>query len=257
MEKFSLIWKDFHSHVSKSFQSLRNKEDFSDVTLVGDDFKQIAAHKIILSTCSAYFNNILENVDNQKHPILFLEGMFFEDIEKVMDYIYNGELKINQDDIERFFFVGQRLRLEGLIGMTEFPKESALEEDYATQKIEHLDKSYDVEVQSNEKNERINKKSINDMTLIKTYTDQTIVSFADGSSIDSIEELDQKAEESYSRDNDGQFYCHYCQKLFKKSSHVKEHVEVHFNGLSINCNYCEKTFRSRYSLRKHITNHRK
>ena len=53
MEKFSLKWNDFHSNVSKSFQSLRNKEDFSDVTLVGDDFKQIAAHKIILSSCSA------------------------------------------------------------------------------------------------------------------------------------------------------------------------------------------------------------
>ena len=84
MEKFSLKWNDFHSNVSKSFQGLRNKTDFSDVTLVGDDFKQIAAHKIILSSCSVYFNNILKNIDDQKHPILCLEGMSFQDIEKVM-----------------------------------------------------------------------------------------------------------------------------------------------------------------------------
>ena len=32
-----------------------------------------------------------------------------------MDYIYNGELKIYQDDIDRFLNVGQRLGLEGLI----------------------------------------------------------------------------------------------------------------------------------------------
>merc|ERR1712227_139960 len=167
MEKFSLIWKDFHSNVSKSCQSLRNKEDFSDVTLVGDDFKQIAAHKIILSSCSAYFNNILKNVANQKHSILCLEGMSFEDIEKVMDYIYNGELKIFQDDIDRFLVVGQRLGLEGLIEMTESQKESALEENYEDQNVKLLDESYDVKVQSNE-NKRINKTSINDMTLLNT-----------------------------------------------------------------------------------------
>ena len=119
MEKFSLKWNDFHSNVSKSFQSLRNREDFSDVTLVGDDFKQVAAHKIILSSCSAYFNNILKNVANLKQPILCLEGMSFQDIENVMDYIYNGELKIYQDDIDRFLVVGQRLGLEGLIHRTD------------------------------------------------------------------------------------------------------------------------------------------
>ena len=124
MEKFSLKWNDFHSNVSKSFQSLRNEEDFSDVTLVGDDFKQIASHKIILSSCSVYFDNILKNVAKQKHPILCLEGMSFQDIEKVMDYIYNGELRISHDDIDRFLVVGQRLGLEGLIAMTESPKES-------------------------------------------------------------------------------------------------------------------------------------
>merc|ERR1739838_216646 len=121
MEKFSLKWNDFHGNVSKSFQSLRNKEHFSDVTLVGDDFKPIAAHRVILSSCSIYFNNILKNIANNKHPTLCLEGMSFEDIEKVMDYIYNGELKIYQDDIDRFLVVGQRLRLEGLIGMVYTP----------------------------------------------------------------------------------------------------------------------------------------
>ena len=133
MEKFSLKWNDFHSNVSKSFQSLRNKEDFSDVTLVGDDFKQIAAHKIILSSCSAYFNNILKNVANQKHPILCLEGMSSQDIEKVMDYIYNGELKIYQDDLDRFLDVGQRLGLEGLVELKESPKENTPEENCAVQ----------------------------------------------------------------------------------------------------------------------------
>ena len=54
-EKFSLKWNDFHSNVSKSFSLLRNEEYLHDVTLVGDDHKQISAHRLVLSACSDYF----------------------------------------------------------------------------------------------------------------------------------------------------------------------------------------------------------
>lgn len=242
MEKFSIKSNDFHSNVAKSFKNLRNREDFSDVTLVGDDFKQIAAHKIILSSCSEYFNNILKNFALQKHPILCLDGMSSEDIEKVMDYIYYGEMKIYQDDIDRFLDVGHRLGLEGLVPQTDSTKESTLKKDnHALQDIEHFKtESHDVEV-------RIKK--------IQSTHDPMIISFADGSSIDSIEELDNKVEESYSRDIDGRYLCLFCQKAFKNSGHIREHVEVHFDGLSFNCNYCENTFRSRNNLRRHVKKH--
>ena len=81
MEKFSLKWNDYQSNAAKSFQSLRHKEDFCDVTLVGDDYKEVQAHKVILSSCSAYFNNVLSNSKNHSHPLLCLEGLKFQDIQ--------------------------------------------------------------------------------------------------------------------------------------------------------------------------------
>ena len=51
-EKFCLKWNDFDSNVSKSFGKLRNEEYLHDVTLVGDDYTQLAAHKLVLSACS-------------------------------------------------------------------------------------------------------------------------------------------------------------------------------------------------------------
>ena len=252
-----MVWNDFHSNVSNSFKSLRNKEDFSDVTLIGDDFKPVAAHKIILSSCSKYFNNTLKNIFSQKHPVLCLEGLSFQDIEKVMDYIYNGELKIYQDDIDRFLDVGQRLGLEGLVGMTDSPKESHIKENYEVQDIKQFAETNEIKTKSNIK--RIHNAVPNDEGfLVSTLgrkpqsNDQHKVSFANGSSIDSIEELDKKVEESYTRDTDGTYSCSYCQKLFKKAGHVREHVELHFDGLIVNCNYCEKTFRSRNNLRQHV-----
>ena len=61
MDKFSLKWNDFSSNVHKSFINLRKEEDFFDITLVGDDFKQVTAHKLVLSASSEYFKNIFSD----------------------------------------------------------------------------------------------------------------------------------------------------------------------------------------------------
>ena len=71
------------------------------------------------------------------------------------------------------------------------------------------------------------------------------------SDIHSLEELDQKVEESFSKDSNGFYTCHYCEKSIKKMCHIKEHVETHFEGLSFPCKFCDTILRSRVSLRMH------
>ena len=119
MDKFSLKWNDFPTNVVQSFQQLRHEEDFSDVTLVGDDFKPISAHKVVLSSCSEYFKNVLHNSQKHSHPVLCLEGLGNTDLTNILDYIYNGEVNIYQEDLDRFLTISQRLKLEGLIGQEE------------------------------------------------------------------------------------------------------------------------------------------
>ena len=71
------------------------------------------------------------------------------------------------------------------------------------------------------------------------------------SDIHNLEELDQKVEESYSKDSTGNYKCHHCTKSSRNRGHIKEHVEIHFDGLSFPCNFCDKTLRSRKALRLH------
>ena len=59
-EKFCLKWNDFQTNVTSSFSKLRNEDEFFDVTLVSDDQQQVSAHKLVLSSCSEYFKNILK-----------------------------------------------------------------------------------------------------------------------------------------------------------------------------------------------------
>ena len=65
-EKFCLKWHDFQTNIGKSFSTLRNNENFQDITLVSEDHVQISAHRVILTSCSGFFKNILsQNKHNQ------------------------------------------------------------------------------------------------------------------------------------------------------------------------------------------------
>ena len=113
-EKFCLKWNDFDSNVSKSFGKLRNEEYLHDVTLVGDDHTQMSAHKLVLSACSEYFKEVFKR-NKHSNTLMCLEGLSKQDLENVLDYMYNGELNIYQGDLDRFLSVAQRLKLEGLL----------------------------------------------------------------------------------------------------------------------------------------------
>merc|ERR1719342_220038 len=114
LEKFCLKWNDFLLNTVKTFSSLRADNDFCDVTLVSDDQKQISAHKVVLSSSSEYFKNILKQ-NKHDHPLICLTDINYDDLTNVIDYIYQGEVQIFQEYLDRFLLVAQRLKLDGLL----------------------------------------------------------------------------------------------------------------------------------------------
>ena len=113
-EKFSLKWTNFQKNAVKSFQNLSLQQHFCDVTLVSDDQKQFSAHKVVLSACSEYFQNIL-TLNTHSHPLLCLSEVSSKDLNNMLDFIYFGEVQVYQDDIDRFLHVAQRFHLKGLL----------------------------------------------------------------------------------------------------------------------------------------------
>ena len=49
---------------SEKFGGYLGKEDFSDVTLVSSDGKQLLCHKLILASGSTFFKSVLESQKN-------------------------------------------------------------------------------------------------------------------------------------------------------------------------------------------------
>jgi len=111
-EKFCLRWNDFESNISSAFRELRDDKDFFDITLACDD-EQIQAHKVILSACSPFFRNILRRNPHQ-HPLLYLKGVKYTDLQSVLNFMYHGEVNVAQEELNSFLAVAEDLRVKGL-----------------------------------------------------------------------------------------------------------------------------------------------
>ena len=79
------------------------------------------------AVCEHKHNKHKHNSKPNIHPLLCLDGITAEDLKSILDYIYNGEVNIFQDGLDRFLGVAQRLKLEGLMGNDEPPKEEEQE----------------------------------------------------------------------------------------------------------------------------------
>ena len=234
-EKFCLKWNDFQTNVSNAFRNLRKTENFYDVTLVSDDQKQISAHKVVLASSSEYFKNILTS-NTHSHPMLCLSGVNAGDIKNMMDFMYNGEIQIFQDDLDQFLKIAQRFHLEGLI-------QNKQENYIDTQEFKYVasPESGNMELAKESENEPIDHQP-----------KEKIISLV-ATNYESIEELDQKIEEMFEKVEGEKRRCIPCGKISSMVANARNHAETHIDGLNFPCQYCDKSFRSRDSLRKHRT----
>ena len=112
-EKLCLKWNDFQGNMNTTFESLRVEKEFSDVTLACADGQQVEAHKVILAASSPFFQNILRK-NSHPHPLIFMKGVKFEDLQAIVDFLYCGEANIFQENIDAFLAIAEELKLKGL-----------------------------------------------------------------------------------------------------------------------------------------------
>jgi len=111
-QKFCLTWKDFNMIFNKEFEALRKSEDFFDVTLACED-NQINAHKLVLSAASDFFKHILKK-NKHDHPLIYLTGVKFSDLQAILDFIYTGETEVAEGDLENLLSTASKLKVKGL-----------------------------------------------------------------------------------------------------------------------------------------------
>ena len=165
--------------------------------------------------------------------MIFLSGFKSKDLLHVMDYIYQGEVKILQTDLDRFLNVAQQLKIEGLIGGNIDSDESNVEDNI---KEEHSQTGLD----SLERGEVIQKRIPKSEKLLEVVSNASNME-----STAAVDDLVEKTENGW--------MCKACGKksTSKSSSDIRRHAEIHIEGLSFDCQLCDRTFRSRNALKTH------
>ena len=113
IEYINLCRKEFQKTTTGAFTSFRGSEPFTDITLVCNTGRQIKAHKIILSAVSIFFKTVFEQNPHQ-HPLIYLKGISFENLNYILDFIYLGDIRIIQEELVTFLNVAEELQIDGL-----------------------------------------------------------------------------------------------------------------------------------------------
>lgn len=122
-ERFLLKWNNHQSNLVTVFDQLYEQEAFTDVTLACDG-KSFAAHKVILSACSPYFQTLFLANPNT-HPIVFMRDVRGPDLEALLAFMYRGEINVHQQDLASFLKTAESLQIKGLSDSSERQRDTS------------------------------------------------------------------------------------------------------------------------------------
>ena len=114
-DTFLLTSTELLTSAPQILRQLWNDQDFTNVTLVTADSQQISIHKAILSACSPFFKQLfLKNPHSR--PLVYLKGVQAREVISLMEYMYLGSSKVDQQHLDTFLEVGEELGICGLVG---------------------------------------------------------------------------------------------------------------------------------------------
>jgi len=245
-ENLQLRWDDFETNIRNSFRELREEEDYFDVTLACEDGPSIEAHRIILSAGSQLFKEIFKK-SKHRSPFIYLKGISSFYLGYILDFLYNGEASITQDELATFLETARELQVKGL---------QSEDENVAKQNLSDYNQSeYPSSDISNVDLKLENVVSIVDATEQLEDTIDSDLPNSDNESVlkNTNYELGTRIEQMI-RKNGMLWECISCGKMDKQKSSLKNHIETHIEGITHTCHLCNKTCSTRNSLASHITN---
>ena len=185
-----------------------------------------------------------------------LEGISSQELQDILDYMYNGETNIFQEGLDKFLSIAQRFKIMGLLQNEEDKNDfHNPQTQYQTNKEETLNESLN-ELEPNNESFEFMSNYVAD-NPIKGPVSRNI-NRSISLNVDDVNNINQKADELIETLPDGSLKCTHCGKIASKGNlkqqcrqNMRNHVETHLDGLSFDCKLCGKTFRSRNSYKVH------
>ncbi|RXG60831.1 Protein tramtrack, beta isoform [Armadillidium vulgare] len=113
--QFCLRWNNHQTNLLRAFDDLLRQESFTDVTLACEDGVTLKAHRLVLAACSAYFSSLFSSTSPSQHPIVILKDVHSIEMRALLQYMYRGEVNVEQNHLKELLRVAEGLRVKGLV----------------------------------------------------------------------------------------------------------------------------------------------
>jgi len=112
-EQFSLCWNNYNTNLSTGFHESLCRGDLVDVTLAAEGHL-VKAHRLVLSVCSPYFQQMFTTMPANQHAFVFLKDVPHAALKDLIQFMYCGEVNVKQDALPTFISTAEALQIKGL-----------------------------------------------------------------------------------------------------------------------------------------------
>ena len=194
--------------------------------------------------------------NKHSHPLIYMRGLKAKYLEAIIDFIYQGEANIYQEDLEAILALAEELQLKGLAPSGDELQEQKLLLNQKPKVNKSRGNNFppmeQVPYTNHEEFESIMDNSLTENKSLVATDIGKVMMAVDAN----IEGIDSQIETMMESINVGEYNwkCTVCGKMTKGSqTQMKRHVEVHLEGLSYPCTQCGKVSRSSNCLNRHMT----
>ena len=176
------------------------------------------------------------------------------ELEYVLDFLYNGEAFMAQEELNSFLETTKELQVKGLQS----------NQDNKCAQSKHTEETFNVKLNTKlTKNEILTFKnqsvdhgesvldSLEEMENSLHTSDNSLVKGDEEFLLNTNQGLDFQLEQMIEK-NDGLWQCKVCGKTGKGKYITRNHAETHIEDVSHTCHICNKNSSTRNSLRTHI-----
>ena len=133
MKQVALTYENHTRQLVQTFTDLLRSKSLTDVTIICDDKIKIYAHKLILCAGSSFFKEFfLTNAKSNERPLLYLKGIQQQFLLPWIQYMYNGEVTIPENNLDDVLEVAKDLEI---LGMQELDGNISIKEEITPTKF--------------------------------------------------------------------------------------------------------------------------
>jgi len=216
-----------------------------------------------------FFKNVLRRNKHQ-HPLIYLKGVSYRDMEAVLNFMYHGEVNIAQDDLNSFLQVAEDLSVRGLTQQNypdsvrcppkphPPPSELSLEKT-----IDHtpplpldpsiLDTKLEPEVEVKcEPDEVSQPHQQGSMDMFEDVSQMMSMDTGEYGGNYGDQEFDNSTQTGQVLQDPNKIQCDICFKVIHKHTLNRHKKYQHGTSTPVQCNLCEKIFKNEGTFKGHL-----